>query len=219
MQETLDSIQSKLASMKQNDAREDVIANMKEAISGLRRSLADMRFTVDNHREELIEIKVLAASNNVFCNGKFTWPIRDVSRLRDAMLGRRVRIFSPPFYTKPDGYKMCVCLYLNGYGAGEGTHLSVYFALMKGEYDALQQWPFEHKVNLILVDQDKKDDITLSFNPAGPDNPFTRPSDTHELNLFSGFTKFVPLSILSDPRYVKDDAMFIRATVDVDTRV
>ena len=33
---------------------------------------------------------------------------------------------------------------------------------------------------------------------------------------FSGFTKFAPLSILDDPKYVKDDVMFIKATVHVD---
>ena len=217
MQETVDSIQSVLASLKQN-VGEDVIANMQE-ISRVQTSLANVQFTFDNFKEELVDVKALAVSNNVFCNGKLTWPIRDVSRRsQDAMQGRMVKMFSQPFYTKPDGYKMCICLYFNGCGAGEGTHLSVFFALMKGEYDALQQWPFEHKVNLILVDQDsKKEDITHSFNPAGPDNPFSRPLDTHELNLFSGFTKFAPLSILSDPRYVKDDVMFIRATVDGDT--
>ena len=216
MQETLDSVQSMVASLKQN-LQEDVIANMQESISRVQTSLANMQFAFDNFREELVEVKALAVSNNVFCNGELTWPIRGMSsRIQYAKLGRMVKIFTPPFYTKPDGYKMCVCLYLNGCGPGEGTHLSVFFALMKGEYDPLQQWPFEHRVSLILVDQDnKKEDITRSFNPAGPDNPLTRPSDTHEVNTFSGFTKFAPLSILSDSRYVKDDVMYIRATVDV----
>lgn len=218
MQETVDSIQSMVANLKQN-LQEDVIANLQESISKVQTSLANMQFAFDNFREELVEVKALAVSNNVFCNGELTWPIRGISsRIQDAMFGRMVRIFSPPFYTKPDGYKMCVCLYLNGRGAGEGTHLSVFFALMKGEYDALQQWPFEHRVNLILVDQDKKEDVIRSFNPAGPDNPLTRPSDAHELNTFSGFAKFAPLSILGDLRYVKDDVMFIRATVDINMR-
>ena len=42
---------------------------------------------------------------------------------------------SPPFYTHPHGYKMCLRVYANGCGTGEDTHLSVFVALMKGEHD------------------------------------------------------------------------------------
>ena len=193
------------------------VASTREPIGRVQTCLATLQLSIDNIKEELVELKALAVSNNVFCNGKFTWPVRDVGkRFEDARLGRMVRIFSSPFYSKPDGYKMCVCLYLNGCAAGKGTHLSVFFALMKGEYDPLLQWPFEHKVNLTLVDQDnKKDDIIRSFSPAELDI-FSRP--TNELDSFSGFTKFAPLSILDDPKYVKDDVMFIKATVHVDTQ-
>ncbi len=43
---------------------------------------------------------------------------------------------------------MCVRAYLNGDGAGYKTHLSIFFVLMKGEYDPLLKWPFEHKVGI-----------------------------------------------------------------------
>ena len=188
-----------------------------QLIDRVQTCLATLQLAIDNIKEELVELKALAVSNNVFCNGKLTWPVRDVGkRFEDARLGRMVRIFSPPFNSKPDGYKMCVCLYLNGCGAGQGTHLTVFFALMNGEYDAVLHWPFEHKVSLTLVDQDnKKDDINHSFNPAELDT-FSRPTD--ELDSLSGFTKFAPLSILDDPKYVKDDVMFIKVTVHMDTQ-
>ena len=112
------------------------VASTREPIDRVQTCLATLQLAIDNIKEELVELKALAVSNNVLCNGKLTWPVRDVGkRFEDARLGRMVRIFSPPFYSKPDGYKMCVCLYLNGCGAGQGTHLSVFFALMKGEYD------------------------------------------------------------------------------------
>ena len=50
-----------------------------------------------------------------------------------------------------NGYKMCIRAYLNGDGSGYNTHLSVFFVLMKGEYDALLRWPFDYKVSMILV--------------------------------------------------------------------
>ena len=193
------------------------VASTREPTDRVQTCLATLQLAIVNIKEELVELKALAVSNNVFCNGKLTWPVRDVGkRFEDARHGRMVRIFSPPFYSKPDGYKMCVCLYLNGCGAGQGTHLSVFFVLMKSEYDPVLQWPFEHKVNLTLVDQDnKKDDINHSFNPAELDT-FSRP--TNELDSLSGFTKFVLLSILDDPKYVKDDVMFIKVTVHMDTQ-
>jgi len=49
---------------------------------------------------------------------------------------------------------MCIRACLSGDGMGNGTHLSIFFVLMRGEYDLLLQ--FEHKVCLILVDQDQK---------------------------------------------------------------
>jgi len=38
--------------------------------------------------------------------------------------------YSPPFYTHPQGYKMCLKVNANGRGGGEGTHVSVYAYLI-----------------------------------------------------------------------------------------
>lgn len=50
------------------------------------------------------------------------------------------------FYTSRYGYKMCLRVYLNGDGTGRGTHLSLFFVVMKGPNDALLRWPFNQKV-------------------------------------------------------------------------
>lgn len=44
-------------------------------------------------------------------------------------------------------------LFLNGNGAGEGSHLSIYIKILPGEYDALLRWPFAHTVSFTLYDQ------------------------------------------------------------------
>lgn len=41
---------------------------------------------------------------------------------------------------------MCLRIYLNGDGTGRGTHLSLFFVVMKGPNDALLRWPFNQKV-------------------------------------------------------------------------
>ena len=49
------------------------------------------------------------------------------------------RFFSSPFYTHPQGYKMCVVV--NGNGEGEGAHVSVFIMLFEGRYDNQLHWP------------------------------------------------------------------------------
>lgn len=43
---------------------------------------------------------------------------------------------------------MCLRIYLNGDGTGRGTHLSLFFVVMRGPNDALLRWPFNQKVRL-----------------------------------------------------------------------
>ena len=54
------------------------------------------------------------------------------------------------FYTSKYGYKMCLRIYLNGDGTGRGSHLSLFFVVMRGHSDALLKWPFNQKVTLPL---------------------------------------------------------------------
>lgn len=44
---------------------------------------------------------------------------------------------------------MCLRLYLNGDGTGRGTHLSLFFVVMRGPNDALLRWPFNQKVRAV----------------------------------------------------------------------
>ena len=59
--------------------------------------------------------------------------------------------YSTPFYTGPDGYKLQLRVHANGDGSGEGTHVSVYVHLMKGEYDHMLTWPFKCDITIRLL--------------------------------------------------------------------
>ena len=61
--------------------------------------------------------------------------------------------YSTPFYTHPRGYKMCLCVYANGWKAGKGTHISVYNCLMRGEFDDHLKWPFQGRVTVAMLNQ------------------------------------------------------------------
>ena len=75
--------------------------------------------------------------------------------------------YSSPFYTHDRGYKfrLEVCSYGNGIGGG--SHLSVFAALMRGEYDNDLKWPFEGDIRVELLNwrADKNHHSrTFSFN-------------------------------------------------------
>lgn len=59
--------------------------------------------------------------------GDLLWKITDIRRRRkEAASGEIPYIYSQPFYTSANGYKMCAKLYLNGDGMGQGTHISLF---------------------------------------------------------------------------------------------
>ena len=92
--------------------------------------------------------------------------------------------FSPPFYSHLGGYKMCLKVYANGQGDVEGTHVSVFVCLMRGEFDDDLKWPFNGKITIqlkttnpfepqhfqsVLVFDDKCDDDAV-WKPTGERN-------------------------------------------------
>ena len=141
-------------------------------------------------------------------NGQFVWKIPEVARRKDeAISGKTISLYSAPFYTSRFGYKLCLRLYMNGDGSGKGTHLSFFLTIMKGEYDALLQWPFNQMVTLMLLDQSsRKKHIVQCFKPEPTSSSFWRPQS--DMNVASGCPKFASLSVLLDSDFVKDDTIF-----------
>ena len=60
---------------------------------------------------------------------------------------------SPPFYTHPGEYKLCMEVYGNGHGASKGVHLSLFIRLMKGECDDILKWPLSLNFSIVLLNQ------------------------------------------------------------------
>nr|XP_036863499.1 TNF receptor-associated factor 2 isoform X6 [Manis javanica] len=148
-------------------------------------------------------------------DGVFIWKISDFARKRqEAVAGRTPAIFSPAFYTSRYGYKMCLRVYLNGDGTGRGTHLSLFFVVMKGPNDALLRWPFNQKVTLMLLDQNNREHVIDAFRPDVSSSSFQRP--VSDMNIASGCPLFCPVSKMeAKTSYVRDDAIFIKAIVDL----
>ncbi|KAI9543717.1 TNF receptor-associated factor 2 [Dissostichus eleginoides] len=105
-------------------------------------------------------------------------------------------------------------IYLNGDGTGRGTHLSLFFVVMRGNSDPLLKWPFNQKVTLMLLDQNSREHIIDAFRPDVSSSSFQRP--VSGMNIASGCPLFCPLSKLdSKNSYIRDDTIFIKAIVDL----
>ncbi|KAM9326162.1 TNF receptor-associated factor 2 [Gastrophryne carolinensis] len=188
----------------------------REKIETLTNKVKQLQHTLGQKDIQLAEMetKLQEIELSTF-DGIFVWKIPDFAKKRqDAMIGRCPAMFSPPFYTSKYGYKMCLRIYLNGDGTGRGTHISLFFVVMKGPNDALLRWPFNQKVTLMLLDQNNREHVIDAFRPDITSSSFQRP--VSEMNIASGCPLFCPLSKLDGKNsYIREDTIFIKVIVDL----
>ena len=157
-----------------------------------------------------MQIQMLEATSY---NGTYIWKIDRYSlRFQEAVAGKTLSIYSPPFYVGRFGYKVCARLYPNGDGIGNGTHMSIFFVVMRGEYDALLPWPFLQKVHFRLIDQDRIRDVNDAFRPEPNSSSFKRP--TSDMNIASGCPTFISHMELRQGGYIRNDTMYMKIKVD-----
>ena len=123
--------------------------------------------------------------------------------------------YSPPFYTHPHGYKMCLCLWPNGCISDEGTHLGVTVHIMRGEFDDHLKWPFRGDITFVLLDQeggkDRKDIVKVVHFDVAPNRNCTRVVGEEVIGYGRGISAVVPLSALQ-PKYLKNDCVKLQVT-------
>ena len=145
------------------------------------------------------------------CNGHLDWTIPEIKhQLKNAYSGKTLSLYSPPFYTSLFGYKICLRLHLLGDSIGKSTHLSLFFVVMRGEFDSLLKWPFENKVSLRLLNRSGGRDIVDTFCPDPSSSSFKKPES--DMNIASGFPQFMPLKTFMN--FICDDTIDIQCKVD-----
>ena len=156
----------------------------------------------------------LSLLENVSYDGTMIWKIPQFAqRMADAQSGKYASIFSLPYYTSRYGYKLCLRLYILGDGIGKGTHMSLFFVVMRGEFDNILQWPFTHKVTFRLLNQGAGQDIVDSFLSDAMSSSFKKPKT--DMNVASGCPRFVSISDVKSGGFIADDSIFIKVKVDV----
>ena len=121
--------------------------------------------------------------------------------------------YSLPFYTHPRGYKMCLGVNANGWGHGNGTHVSLYVFLMQGEFDDQLKWPFQGHVTIQLLDQDGgTDHLTKTLDMTAQSLATQRVTKPGKAMSALGFTFFITHSELLEPicPYLHQDTLQFR---------
>ena len=182
------------------NAVEDLLTTIQASITEINRTYEEVSLT----------LQTLQATSY---DGKYIWKIPDIPRRRkDAVTGKTVSLYSAPFYTDRFGYRMCLRVYLDGDGSGKGRYISYFLTIMKGEYDALLEWPFQLTVTMTMINQKGNGNITQSFKPNPSSASFHRPKA--DMNVASGCPKFAALSVLDNPEFVVDDVAFFQCIIN-----
>lgn len=119
---------------------------------------------------------------------------------------------SQPFYTHPHGYKMCLNIDLYGVETGEGTHISVFLKLMRGQFDSHLSWPFRGSVTVVLLSQDGSLEHrakTINFNDKTPHECVRQVPKGEKYNEGWGFSRFISHRKLFS-KYVKKDSLHFK---------
>lgn len=188
---------------------QQIIQHLEATVAELQQRLVRKDILISSLQQSI------SAQQDVSYDGTFYWRVCDVSqKQREAANSQKISQYSPAFYTARYGFKVCLRLYLNGDGAGKGSHISLFFVIMKGEYDPILSWPFKHKVTFFLLDQNQREHVIDAFRPDLSSMSFHQP--VSDMNVASGCPLFFPLKKLRSPKhaYCKDDTIYIKCVVD-----
>lgn len=150
-------------------------------------------------------------------NGQTTFKMGDFAAHKNAS----IEFKSKPFYTGWQGYRLCVIVEANGVPKVRGAYLSVYAYLMKGKHDNKLLWPLVGTVTFELLNQlgnHSHRKQTCTFPADDKDN--YRLVHQEIAGAGYGCPKFIShaklggADLAKDVQYLKDDAIYLRVSVD-----
>ncbi|KAL9956533.1 hypothetical protein ACROYT_G038020 [Oculina patagonica] len=114
---------------------------------------------------------------------------------------------------RPNGYKLCMRINLNGVDSGVGKNVALYVHMVQGDYDDTLDWPFTGKFTLSILDQSddvsSRRHISKTVNADPNLHSFQRP--TAPYNTFGyGYEEFASLEEICEPRYIKNNTLLVK---------
>jgi len=214
----IENVKQSLADAEANAASNRAYDN--EQVSALQDQVsANAEDIVNNHQDietKMVEMQKRIAELESTPSGgsaasSYLWIISNYARNKR----NRKKLTSTTFYSssmggQAYGYKMQVYAYLHNKG-----HLSLFFKLLKGRYDDIQEWPFPYHVQFELLPQ--RSDVGIMRNTTSisdeerANNPdvFGRPTRS---NTGWGFTQFIEEKQV-EANYLDHDKIYVKVTV------
>ncbi|EDO35237.1 predicted protein, partial [Nematostella vectensis] len=199
-----------LSLMKRLEVQDDSQTNPNK----LNRRLSQLESSITIHKTKLFQEDLrIQIQQAISYDGTFLWKIdKFTERYAEAKSGNATSIYSSPFYTHRFGYKLCARLFPNGDGSARDNYLSIFIALMRGEYDSILPWPFQETITITLIDQDNGMNISETFDPDPCSISFQRP--TRNINVASGCPRFCSQTVLRTRGYMNENCVFVKVVVD-----
>ena len=219
MSELKESLQKELAKLKNQPSQPQFPilgggARLKKDVDVVKSKVTDMenKHLEVNKTVTELDLKIQLVENKTM-NGELIWKIDKLDfRMAQAKLGKVTALHSAPCYTKQYEYKYCIRLYLHGDGMGRATHISIFFVVMKSDYDELLPWPLQKRVTFELINlENEANSVTETFVSNPESSSFQRP--TKNMNVATGCPTFISIEEFLNGGFVKDNCAFIKATV------
>ncbi|VDO02665.1 unnamed protein product [Rodentolepis nana] len=194
---------------------------LRDAVQGFRNLLDIQVQAIRESQATFKKLQMKLQRCETFFETSFIWRIDGYGKkVEEAQQGRKATLFSSPFYSHRNGYRVCLSICPNGEQRVRGKYLSVFICICRGEYDALLSWPFSLPITLKLLDQNINPDlrqdhqVTIRPNPIPSNNAYLkRPSS--ERNQCFGSPRFLELEQLHLRDYVVDNTIFIKVIFDI----
>ena len=219
MSELVESLQREIEKLKDQFSQPQIpiisdSTRVKKGIDVVKSKVKDIENKNLEFSKSVIDLNLKTKQmENRTMNGEFIWKIDKIDlRMAQAKLDTISELLSAPSYTRQYEYKYCISLYLNGDDVGRGTHISVFFVVMKSEYDELLAWPMQAQVTFELINLENKTDSIIETFASNPKScSFQKP--TMDMNMPTGCQTFVSIEQFLNGGFIKDNCAFIKTTV------
>ncbi|CAH2091694.1 unnamed protein product [Euphydryas editha] len=178
-----------------NREQDIVIANMSKQLSAF--AVAKMK----QNNDMLLR----------YCMGNYVWKIDNFKARLDAMLKDHFKmLYSPGFYTSPNGYRFCVRLNIS---TQNPLCFALHVHLMKTEYDNCLEWPFNGRITFAMINQydpemTQRDTMMSNSSLIA----FKKPTTEICVRGF-GYTEYAVVSDVVRNGFVKDDTLIIKVNI------
>ncbi len=139
----------KMAELQQSDAMVKALIKRLKNVKGQKRDLS-----VSKMDDGIIQIN--------FTQGKqFMTQAKECTQFNPKM---NATFFSDPFHLDMHPYKLCLEMNMVSDGDRSSAHLSIFVHVMKGDYDCVLKWPFQHNVTIFLKNNfNRRGDIVRNY--------------------------------------------------------